>query len=447
MKRFLTLIGLALAGPLAAQTAPQETVTVEKCDNVTVTTATESDLEQLVADAECYARRMTSAANSQRYRLAKAKEISAAATFAEPEPEPMPEPISSGFIPSPSLEGAVAASFGFDVDLGLEPAWGSGSIPEIYHETEGAFRFTCGGDGPLVYDDPVIYPNRPGVSHLHLAWGSYEFDAFTTPETLAAEPRTNCNASEYSLNRSLYWMPALLDDMGRVRRPDLVSVYYKRARSVSPQCTKGSARYMGECVGLPSEIRFVFGWDMNAPNAPVQGASWYCSGGTGKHFSNLDDVFASGCGEGDTLVANTVAPPCWDGKNLDSPDHRSHMAFGSYGSTGVYKCPATHPFVIPQEENKATWTVTADMVTADRKSRIRLASDGMKPDAKPGETLHADYVEKWDPEAKRLWLANCIEKGLSCSGGDLGNGQQLAGAAQPSYGWKIPESRVAIPAR
>ena len=60
---------------------------------------------------------------------------------------------------------------------------------------------------------------------------------------------------------------------------------------------------------------------------------------------------------------------------------------------------------------------------ATKYSRIRLSSDAMLPGAKAGQTLHADYEEKWVGAAKAIWLANCIEKALSCSGGDLGNGK------------------------
>jgi len=37
-----------------------------------------------------------------------------------------------------------------------------------------------------------------------------------------------------------------------------------------------------------------------------------------------------------------------------------------------------------------------------------------------------------------MWEDGCINKGLDCSGGDLGNGLQLVGASQPSYGWVNP---------
>lgn len=338
----------------------------------------------------------------------------------------------------------------FDIARGLQRTWGAGTIPGIYNVHEGAFRFTCGGDGKLAHVDPLVYPGQPGKSHLHLAWGSEDFTAFTTPDSLRAEPATNCNATPYSLNRSLYWMPALLHDSGVVVRPDLISVYYKRKTKTSPFCTPGDPAFMGRCEGLPDRIRFIWGWDWNKPDAPVQGATWYCTGGTKQHYRDLDAVFQSGCSAGDTLVADTLAPNCWDGRRTSSPDNRSHMAYVRYGDDGRPRCPATHPVLIPQEENKAMFTVTADMIgvrpDGTKYSRIRLASDHMKPNAKPGETLHADYMEAWVAAAKKLWTDHCIDKGLDGSGGDMCNGQQLVGAALPKYGPLIPTPRAAAPA-
>lgn len=374
------------------------------------------------------------------------------APSASPAPTPTPTTAvaPAGTVQSPTLAGAANLLAGFDVLQGLKPAWGTGAIPGIYSESEGAFRFTCGGAGKLAYDDPVVYPGQPGRSHLHQPWGNADFSAATTPASLAQSTKSDCNDTPYSANRSLYWMPALVNDQGEAIHPDLVSVYYKRYRSSSPQCDPNSNVFMGHCVGLPNQIRFVFGWDSNNPTAEVKGASWYCSEGTKKHYSNLDDVFNSGCGVGADLIANTIAPNCWDGKHLDASDHRSHMAWGSYGSWSYYKCPATHPYLIPQEENKAAFKVTADMIgtrnDGTHYSRIRLASDAMLPGAKPGQTLHADYIEAWVSEVKDMWMANCIEKGLSCSGGDLGNGLQLIGASQPSYGWVNPNPRESVPA-
>ena len=47
---------------------------------------------------------------------------------------------------------------------------------------------------------------------------------------------------------------------------------------------------------------------------------------------------------------------CWDGKNLDSPDHRSHMSYpesGTFESLGP--CPASHPVRTPQVMYETIW--------------------------------------------------------------------------------------------
>ena len=390
--------------------------------------------------------------------LEKVHSDTGASRRSTPTPTPTPTDAGAGatsaqvaLLQSPTLAGAADLVLPFPVEQGLHKSWGTGAIPGVYSPDEGAFRFTCGGEGKLAYEDPVVFPGQPGKSHLHQPWGNVDFTAWTTPATLAASAKTNCNYGDFPLNRSLYWMPALIDDQGQVRQPDLISVYYKRGTPNSPACTPGSGRTMGICTGLPNQIRFIFGWDYTRPTAPVTGASWYCTSGDGKHHPDLDAVFNSGCvADGKSqIIANTGAPHCWDGANLDSPDHRSHMAWATYGSWGYLKCPATHPYVIPREENKATWTVTPDMIGTNTDgthySRIKLSSDHMLPGAKPGQTLHADYMEAWDSRAKAMWVANCIEKGLNCSGGDLGNGLQLNGASMPAYGWVNPSSRLAMP--
>jgi hypothetical protein len=52
---------------------------------------------------------------------------------------------------------------------------------------------------------------------------------------------------------------------------------------------------------------------------------------------------------------------CWDGKNLDSPNHKDHVAYPSAGpstflSTG--NCPSSHPVKIPQLMLEIVWDTT-----------------------------------------------------------------------------------------
>jgi len=266
---------------------------------------------------------------------------------------------------------------------------------------------------------------------------------------------TDCNTTQYSLNRSSYWMPALVNDQAEAIEPDLTVVYYKHWAMNSAPCTRTSGMYVGKCVGLPNKIRFVFGWDAKNPTAATPGMHWYCTRGANNgsktsalYYKNLDDIFANGCIAGDLLTATTQGPNCWDGRHLDTPDHRSHVAYTYVNDYGKPVCPTTHSYVIPQQENKTQWTVTADMygkrANGVAYSRMRLSSDAMLPGAKPGETMHADYIEGWVWEAKKAWQDNCIQKRLSCNSGALGNGFRLTGAAKPSYGWVNPNPRVKL---
>lgn len=51
------------------------------------------------------------------------------------------------------------------------------------------------------------------------------------------------------------------------------------------------------------------------------------------------------------IMVNARFPTCWNGVNLDSPDHMAHMSYpanGTFESGGP--CPASHPIRMPQGE-------------------------------------------------------------------------------------------------
>lgn len=59
------------------------------------------------------------------------------------------------------------------------------------------------------------------------------------------------------------------------------------------------------------------------------------------------------------IVTNSVTRSCWDGVNVDSADHKSHVA---YPSSGVFEttgtCPDTHPVRLPQLMYEVMWDTT-----------------------------------------------------------------------------------------
>ena len=345
-----------------------------------------------------------------------------------PEPAPATEPTTT---PSESTsvfypEDTLIVS-NFDVNSELVPAWGSGAIPaSAAPDVVGAFRFVC-NPGQLLADDPIVYPNQPGRSHLHQFFGNTSANASSTYASLRSSGESTCMSP---VNRSAYWMPAMLNGRGQAVRPDYVTIYYKRLPATDPNCAiQGKA-----CISLPNGLRFIFGHNMLDPSdAPTGSFHFACDGpgATPGQFRDLVEA-AANCPTGARIGAVISAPECWDGKNLDSPDHRSHVAYPGYGWWGYRKCPDTHPYIIPTFTMGA-WYMTDD--TLDRSGQWdpnrsvtwSFASDNMPnmPRSRPGTTFHADWFGAWDNNVLAAWIDNCVNKMLNCSGGDLGNGKQI----------------------
>ena len=334
----------------------------------------------------------------------------------------------------------------FDVTTTLQATWGSGEIPvSNAPDTVGAFRFICGA-GQLLYDDPMVHPGQPGASHLHQFYGNTAANANSTFASLRASGDSTCNnmGNGTAANRSAYWMPAMLDGKGNVIQPDYVQTYYKRIPQGTDCNPQTSATAQGICATIPNGLRFIFGYDMINNRAATYPGHFICDG-TGALPGNFASIAAAkaACPAGSHLVALIDTPKCWDGKNLDTADHRSHLSdmVRNDSTNWLAKCPTTHPYLIPQ----FTLGVYYSVVQGDDLASWRLSSDEMHPELPHGSTFHADYWEAWDVNVKAMWAGNCIDKMLNCSGGDLGNGKQLKGASQPVYGWKNPNRVVPVP--
>ena len=270
-------------------------------------------------------------------------------------------------------------------------------------------------------------PGRSNYANLRAGGGSACNDVAGADRNLAE--------MNWAANRTPYWQPALLDGKGNVVLVDYVSFYYKRRPASDPVVSDPSnSKYEGQAVKLPNGIKFIFGAtpsDSNKPIDPGAALKITCNmnGGTQAQSDFPTAVQCVRTNAGAQLEIRMEAPSCWDGVNLDSPDHRSHVAYPSCGSWGYPRCDAQHPSVIPTYTYAAFYTLLS---TDD--GDIHLASDEMN-DTKPrGWSFHVDYgPAAWDPIVLGMWTDNCIDKLLNCSGGDLGNGFRLKGAAQPIY--------------
>ena len=273
----------------------------------------------------------------------------------------------------------------------------------------GEVRMTC-GTSHHAYDDPIVAPGQTGASHLHTFFGNAGTDADSTYESLRNEPAGSTCAGG-SVNKSAYWFPSLIDGSSKtVVEPTLAFVYYKTG-------------YWGQdgrdIQDIPDGLRMISG------NASGNGSddlfvSWACErhNGDGVPLGTIRSGSSiPQCARNDLLVLRVTFPQCWNGRDLDSANHKSHMAHPNFQG----QCPATHPVLLPQVQINVSWNMGAA-----GSNSLYVANDMMLPaGSPPGQGAHADFFEAWDPAARSSFVQNCLNARRDCGVRALGDGYTL----------------------
>ncbi len=263
---------------------------------------------------------------------------------------------------------------------------------------DGQFRMAC-QYSHFAYDDPIVFPGQPGASHLHMFFGNTLANANSTAATLFDSGGGSCNGFE--LNRSAYWTPALLDGKGNAVVPEQIILYYK-------------TKFPAEARPLPVGLKMISG--STGSSFTVSDVLHWSCGGSGQAYNKSNHI--PDCG-GDIINAAIAFPECWDGRNLDSADHRSHLHFVD----AALPCPPSHPVRLPQisillyypgQPSVAGWHLSSD------------GQGGHGGGGPPGGSLHADWFGGWNDDALNLWIDGCITRARNCSYGQTGTDRRFA---------------------
>lgn len=251
-----------------------------------------------------------------------------------------------------------------------------------------AFRTRC-GFSHMLYDDPIVAPNQPGGSHLHTFFGNTGADAASTTASLTNSGDSTCDGG--IANRSAYWVPTMIDTAtGAPIVPDHNWVYYKSGwHGIDPATLQT----------IPAGLRMIAG-DGMAQSGVWGNGRWSCPGSGGQSFE-----IPANCAPGSIVEMTLVFPQCWDGVNLDSPDHQSHMAVAN----GV--CPPTHPVPLPEITYNVDWIVPPGHDTAN----WRLTSDNYDLSLPGGYSAHGDWWNGWDQNIAETWTTDCHLSNFSCT--------------------------------
>ncbi|QPG96429.1 hypothetical protein C2857_004155 [Epichloe festucae Fl1] len=281
--------------------------------------------------------------------------------------------------------------------------------------THAFWRMECPGRVGLARIDPIVNPNTASP-HAHSIHGSSAISEGAGSVDLMDGDCTSCRVTQ---DKSAYWHPAFYFEDASTGEIEVVPqvggmlAYYLLYGNNITAFPKGFQMISGDnnrrsyTLGDPSQpdppksqwaslgqttqdalAQRAVGFNcLNYAKAPE--ATLYRHKLPDKSF--LDE----NCKDG--LRFELMFASCWNGEDLDSPNHRDHVAFPDLVMNG--NCPKTHPIRLPSMLFEVIWNTAA---FKDRNGRFFLSNGDLT-----GLSYHGDFITGWDPEFLQSAIDTC----------------------------------------
>jgi hypothetical protein len=150
-------------------------------------------------------------------------------------------------------------------------------------------------------------------------------------------------------------------------------------------------------VSFPSGLRVIAGDSKATGPQSLDVVSWGCGSRSGIERQQSPPLCS-----GPTLRATIRFPDCWNGRDLDAADHKSHLAYALPRRGGGRACDPGHPIALPKLTINITYPVAGG-------PGVTLASG-------PPYTEHADFFNAWDPPTLDQLVVRCLVADVRCEG-------------------------------
>lgn len=274
--------------------------------------------------------------------------------------------------------------------------------------SKGSFTTKCGVNANNLFnsDNLIVAPGVDnGAHHTHDYVGNQDNNAFSSDQDLA-NATTSCQNQG---DKSTYYWPVLrlqngtqefdAKDLGGGAEGNVGKILKAKQAQI-----KFVGNKKGPVVAMPQLLRIITG-DAKAFTNGLKNAntSFSCTGFENRQVTDKYVI----CPQGSSVVRTSNFQSCWDGKNIDSANHRDQVAFvGADGS-----CPNGFQ-AIPQLQVRLVYDVPAPTIQ-NGQVKNPYAVDGFPEQLHKPITDHNDFINVMSTQLMNK-VVNCINTGKNC---------------------------------